>query len=82
MTLCLETSLLVAALTNGPETERIQAWRADQEPSEFAIGDWVVTEFCPALSIKLRVKQINAAHLADAPGCSHAWRPRASAFCR
>jgi uncharacterized protein with PIN domain len=59
----LDTSLLVAALTNETETRRMQAWLGEQEPSDLAISDWV-TEFSAAL--KLRIGQIEAIHRADA----------------
>jgi uncharacterized protein len=57
--LYLDTSLLVAALTNETETERMQRWLGQQQAVEIAIRDWVVTEFSSALSIKLRAGQIN-----------------------
>ena len=66
MTLYLDTSLLVAALTNEPETERMQGWLGEQEPSRLAINDWVITEFSAALSMKLRTGQLEAAHRAAA----------------
>jgi len=64
--LYLDTSLLVAALTNETETERLQRWLGQQAEDDLAISDWVVTEFSSALSIKLRAGHIEPAHRADA----------------
>jgi predicted nucleic acid-binding protein len=64
--LYLDTSLLVATLTNEAETERMQHWLGQQPADDFAISDWVVTEFSSTLSIKLRAGRIEAAHRAAA----------------
>ena len=52
--LYLDTSLLVAVLTNEVETGRMQGWH------------WVATEFSSALSLKLRTGQIGAGDRAEA----------------
>jgi uncharacterized protein len=59
----LDTSLLVAALTNEAKTRVIQDWLGDQEPDALAIS---VAEFSAALSIKLRSHQIEADSRAEA----------------
>lgn len=65
MTLYLDTSLLVAALTREAQTARVQAWLDAQEADDLAISDWVGAEFSAALSIKRRLGQIGADHCAD-----------------
>jgi len=64
--LYLDTSLLVAALTNEAETERMQSWLSQQAEDNLVISDWVATEFSSALSVKLRAGNIEAAHRAEA----------------
>lgn len=64
MTLYLDTSLLVAALTNEAETSHVQAWLGAQAADDLAISDWVTTEFSSALSVKLRSGQIESVHRA------------------
>ncbi|MEX1081169.1 MAG: type II toxin-antitoxin system VapC family toxin [Halofilum sp. (in: g-proteobacteria)] len=61
----LDTSVLVAALTNEPRTDDVQRWLSSQPAGELAISDWVITEFSGALSTKLRTQQLRAEDRAE-----------------
>lgn len=56
----VDTSVLVAAVTNETATLRSQQWLAAQPAGELTISDWVTTELSSALSIKTRIGRLSA----------------------
>src|SRR6185437_13189114 len=65
LSLYLDTSLLISALTHEVDSRRVLDW-LDAQSSEFFVSDWVVAEFSAALSIKQRMRQIDMTQRAAA----------------
>lgn len=55
----LDASLVVAALTNEPETSRAQAWFELQEQRDLSTSLWTKAEFSSALARKQRMRELD-----------------------
>jgi predicted nucleic acid-binding protein len=73
LTLYLDTSLLVAALTKERKTPGVQQWLREQPTTMLAVSDWAITEFSAALSLKQRNRQLTGANRADALAAFTRW---------
>ena len=66
MSYYLDTSFVVAAITNESMTQSVRAWLGQNEGADLLISEWVRTEVSSALSIKLRTGQLGEPHRAQA----------------
>lgn len=62
----LDASVGVAAIIDEPHSERIWQWLRDNSGATICASNWVDTEVCSALSIKMRTGALDAPARADA----------------
>lgn len=66
LTIYLDTSLLVSAMTTEPRSAESTRWLADHEDAGLVISDWVIAEFSSAVAVKQRRGDVGAADGAEA----------------
>ena len=54
----VDTSLVVAALSNEASTARAQTWLSKQDQGSLLISEWTITELSSAFALKLRTGQV------------------------
>jgi uncharacterized protein len=57
---CLDTSVLIAAITTETTTSAVLDWIGQQLPASLAISGWSITELHSALALKQRTGQIDS----------------------
>lgn len=57
----VDTSVIVSLMTTEPKTQNVTAWYAGLQEVPIA-GDWLLTEFASAISIKQRTGQLSDAN--------------------
>jgi predicted nucleic acid-binding protein len=58
----LDTSVVIAALTDEPSTQRVQTWLEYRSTDDLHVSQWVITEVSSALSMKVRMGTLSQDH--------------------
>lgn len=66
MTLYLDTSVLVATLSNEAVSSRVRAWLRQSDPALLAVSGWTITEVSSALARKVRTGEFDHAQRLEA----------------
>ena len=72
----LPTSVIVAALTLEPHSERMISWMAKQAEGSLYVSEWCDTEVSSALALKLRTGALSLEKRAEVLAMWRGWRDR------
>ncbi len=71
--LYLDTSFLLPAFVNEPQTDEVLEWLAQQSAGHLHISPWVRVEFLSVLGQKLRRGEMRHSHVRDALAMLDVW---------